>query len=131
MSSGEGAIPIPAAEVHTLSPMSEWPWYSTVLAVLLGLYAVFIAGLLIFGRSRDVRALAGFVPDCIVLFKRLLRDPAIGRGRRAALVALVAYLLLPFDLVPDFIPVAGQLDDVVVTLLVLRFVLRGCPKGRL
>ena len=46
-------------------------------------------------------------------------------GKKALLVALAGYLGLPFDLVPDFIPVAGQLDDVVIVALVLRSFLRG------
>lgn len=77
------------------------------------------------GTSRQLRAVAGFIPDCLVLFTRLSRDPALGRARRTALVALVAYLALPFDLIPDFIPVAGQLDDAILVVLVLRSVLRG------
>ena len=45
------------------------------------------------------------------------------------LVALAGYLALPFDLVPDFIPVAGQLDDVVIVAFVLRSFLRGGEEG--
>ena len=43
------------------------------------------------------------------------------RRRKLILVALVGYLALPFDLVPDFIPVARQLDDAVIVALVLRY----------
>ena len=73
----------------------------------------------------DARAVAGFVPDCAVLFSRLLRDPRVPRRRKLILAALVGYLALPFDLVPDFIPVAGQLDDALVVALALRSVARG------
>ena len=59
-------------------------------------------------------------PDCIVLVSRLTREPRIPRRRKLLLLGLVAYLSMPFDLVPDFIPVAGQLDDVIVVALVLR-----------
>jgi uncharacterized membrane protein YkvA (DUF1232 family) len=69
-------------------------------------------------------ALAGFIPDCIVLCSRLLGDPRVPRRKKALLVALAGYLALPFDLVPDFIPVAGQLDDALVVALVLRSLLR-------
>jgi uncharacterized membrane protein YkvA (DUF1232 family) len=72
-----------------------------------------------------VRAIAGFVPDCVVLFRRLLGDPRLGRGRKAALGLAVAYLAMPIDLIPDFIPVAGQLDDALVVALVLGWILRG------
>jgi uncharacterized membrane protein YkvA (DUF1232 family) len=49
----------------------------------------------------------------------------VPRRRKLLLIALAAYLALPFDLVPDFIPVAGQLDDAVIVALVLRSFLRG------
>ena len=65
-----------------------------------------------------------FIPDCIVLVTRLARDPRVPRRRKVLLIALVAYLALPFDLVPDFIPVAGQLDDAIIVALVLRHFVR-------
>ena len=72
----------------------------------------------------DARAVAGFVPDCVILFSRLARDPRIPRRRRLLLAGLLGYLALPFDLVPDFIPVVGQLDDALVVALALRAVVR-------
>jgi uncharacterized membrane protein YkvA (DUF1232 family) len=77
------------------------------------------------GRSDDAKALARFIPDCIVLFRRLLGDSRIPRRHKFASLLLLGYLALPIDLIPDFIPLAGQLDDVVIAALVLRFVLRG------
>lgn len=56
--------------------------------------------------------------------KRLLADPRVPRRRKLLLVGLVGYLAMPFDLVPDFIPIAGQLDDVIVVGLVLRSLVR-------
>ena len=88
-------------------------------------YAVAVALLVLAGRGSSARALAGFIPDCVVLLRRLLGDPRVPRRRKAVLVVLVGYLLLPIDLVPDFIPVAGQLDDVLVAALALRYALRG------
>src|SRR6476660_4754092 len=76
------------------------------------------------GRREDARAFATFIPDCIVLVTRLARDPRVPRRRKLLLVALVAYLGLPFDLVPDFVPVAGQLDGAIIVALVLRSVVR-------
>jgi uncharacterized membrane protein YkvA (DUF1232 family) len=93
------------------------------IAVLL--YAGFVVALLALGRREDAAAAARFVPDCVVLFRRLLGDPRIPRRRKLVLAAAIAYLAMPFDLVPDFIPVAGQLDDAVVVVLALRSVLRG------
>jgi len=93
--------------------------------ILLALYAAFVLSLLLAGRRSDARALAGFIPDCLVLFKRLLADGRVSPARKLALAVLVAYLALPIDLIPDFIPVAGQLDDAILVALVLRVVLRG------
>ena len=104
--------------------MSWWQWLLVSLAVVVGVYAAFVAWLVILGRRGEARALATFIPDCIVLVTRLAREPRVSRPRKLLLVALVGYLALPFDLVPDFIPVAGQLDDVIVVALVLRSVLR-------
>ncbi|MEW6582641.1 MAG: DUF1232 domain-containing protein [Actinomycetota bacterium] len=88
-------------------------------------YAAFVGALLLAGRRSEARALAGLVPDCIVLVGRLARDARVPRARRIALVAVAAYLAMPFDLVPDVIPVAGQLDDAVLVALALRGVIRG------
>jgi uncharacterized membrane protein YkvA (DUF1232 family) len=100
-----------------------------VLCVLLALYALAVAALALAGRRSDARALGGFVPDCVVLFKRLLGDPAVPRGRKIAIGLLVGYLAMPIDLIPDFIPVAGQLDDAILVALVLRGLVRGAGPG--
>jgi uncharacterized membrane protein YkvA (DUF1232 family) len=105
--------------------MHLWTWSLLVAAVFLLLYAALVLALIVAGRRESARALAGFIPDCIVLCSRLLGDPRVPRRKKALLVALTGYLALPFDLVPDFIPVAGQLDDVVIVALVLRSLLRG------
>jgi uncharacterized membrane protein YkvA (DUF1232 family) len=76
------------------------------------------------GRRGDARAVAAFVAHCLILFRRLLGDDRLARHSRLLLGALVGYLALPFDLVPDFIPVAGQLDDAIAIAIVLRSVLR-------
>lgn len=93
-------------------------------SIFIAVYALFVGTLFAFGRKQDARAWAGFIPDCIILFRRLLRDPKMPRSRKVMIVLLIGYLALPFDLVPDFIPVAGQLDDVVIVVLVLRSILR-------
>jgi uncharacterized membrane protein YkvA (DUF1232 family) len=90
----------------------------------LAVYAGFIAVLVVLGRREDARAAATFIPDCAVLMTRLVRDPRVPRRRKALLVALVGYLASPIDLVPDFIPVAGQLDDAILVALVLRSLIR-------
>jgi len=104
--------------------MTRWQWILVVAGVALAAYVAFIALLLLAGRRQDARALAGFVPDCLLLFRRLLADERVSRRHKIVLVGLIAYLAMPLDLVPDFIPIAGQLDDVILVVVVLRLVLR-------
>jgi uncharacterized membrane protein YkvA (DUF1232 family) len=100
--------------------MPWWAWLLVSVGVVLVVYAAFVLSLALLGRREDAGALATFIPDCIVLVTRLARDPRVSRRRKLLLVLLAGYLALPFDLVPDFIPLAGQLDDAIVVALVLR-----------
>jgi uncharacterized membrane protein YkvA (DUF1232 family) len=95
------------------------------LAVVLLVYLAFVVALLVAGRRTQARALAGFISDCLILFRRLVGDPRVRRRRKLLLVLLLGYLALPFDLVPDFIPVAGQLDDAIIVAFGLRIFLQG------
>jgi uncharacterized membrane protein YkvA (DUF1232 family) len=104
--------------------MNWWTWLLAALATSLLVYALFIGVLIVLGRRDDARAFATLIPDCIVLVGKLMRDPRVSRRRKMLLLALAGYLAMPFDLVPDFIPVAGQLDDAVAVALVLRSLLR-------
>ena len=104
-----------------MTTSNEW---LLLIGIVIGLYAAAVVLLIVLGRKSDARALAGFIPDCLVLLRRLLGDPRVPRRRKLVLGALVGYLLMPIDLVPDFIPVAGQLDDVIIAALALRYALR-------
>jgi uncharacterized membrane protein YkvA (DUF1232 family) len=104
--------------------MGAGEWLVVAGVTALGLYVLAVVALVARGRRTDARALAGFIPDCIVLVRRLLADARVPRSRKLLCGALLAYLALPFDLVPDFIPVAGQLDDAILVALVLRSVIR-------
>jgi len=77
-------------------------------------------------RPRDVRLgeLVRLVPDILRLVRDLLRDRSVPMAVRLSLVFLLAWLLSPIDLIPEFIPVLGPLDDVVVAVIVLRYVRR-------
>lgn len=102
----------------------DWrDWLFVSAGGFLVLYAALVLGLIVAGKRQQARAVAGFIPDCLVLFKRLLVDPRVSKGSKWLLGAMVLYLGMPFDLVPDFIPVAGQLDDAVLVAWVLRYVL--------
>ncbi len=104
--------------------MTRWGWIGIGVAVALAVYAVFLLALLVLGRKTDARAWAGFVPDCVLLFTRLLRDDRVPRRYKLLLGALLVYLSMPFDLIPDFIPVVGALDDAIIVAIVLRALFR-------
>ena len=88
------------------------------------MYLVAVVVLAVAGRRQHAAAVARFVPDCAVLFGRLARDPRVARRHKAMLIGVAGYLAMPVDLVPDFIPIAGQLDDAVLVALALRTVVR-------
>ena len=103
----------------------------TLLLVLAGLVLVWLAVVALFyvaGRRAEdpVRLRDGvrLLPDVLRLVRRLAADDSLPRGIRWRLGLLLAYLALPIDLVPDFIPVAGYADDVLLVAWVLRSVVR-------
>ena len=102
--------------------MTTWALY--VVGAMLAVYLLVVLAVVAAGRRTDARALAGFVPDCVILFSRLLRDSRVPRRSKLFVAALIPYLALPFDLIPDFIPVAGQADDAILVALVLRILVK-------
>ena len=97
-------------------------------AVILALVAAWLLLILVLWliRPRDVRAgeLIRVVPDVLRLTRDLLLDRTVPRGVRIALVVLLGWLVSPIDLIPEFIPVLGPLDDVIVAVVILRYVRR-------
>jgi uncharacterized membrane protein YkvA (DUF1232 family) len=95
-------------------------------ALILALVAAWIVLLVVLWliRPRDVRAveLVRLVPDLLRLVRDLLLDRSAPTGVRVVLVVLLAWLVSPIDLIPEFIPVLGPLDDVIVAVVVLRYV---------
>src|SRR5215212_6926059 len=96
--------------------------------IVLGLVAAWLLLLAVLWwiRPRDVSAVevVRLVPDVLRLTRDLLLDRTAPRGVRVALVVLLGWLVSPIDLIPEFIPVLGPLDDVIVAVLVLRYVRR-------
>lgn len=106
-------------------------WWQGLLGVLAGLgvvWAVLVVALLVLARREGdetrLRDALRLLPDVLRLVRGLAGDPGLPRSVRWRLVALLAYLALPIDLVPDVLPVIGYADDVVVLALVLRSVVR-------
>ncbi|MDN3239542.1 YkvA family protein [Glycomyces tritici] len=108
--------------------MTDWWWVDLLLAVAAGLaltWVALIAALAVAGpRGPLLREALRVLPDLLRLLRRLAADGGLPRGVRLRLVLLFAYLALPFDLVPDFIPVLGYADDAIIVALVLRSVVR-------
>jgi uncharacterized membrane protein YkvA (DUF1232 family) len=74
------------------------------------------------------RELARFLPACLTAVRRLRRHPAVPRRARVALLVAGLWVLSPIDLIPEFLPVIGPLDDVVVVALALRYAARSVPR---
>src|SRR4051812_15554502 len=108
--------------------MTSWGWIEVYLAICLVVWAAFLLSLLIFGRRDDARELVSFIPDCIVLFRRLLIDKRMPRRGKYAIALLAAYLAFPIDLIPDFVPVLGFLDDALLVTLAGRYILRAAGR---
>ncbi len=94
------------------------------VALALAVWLLGIAVLVALGRRSQARELATLIPNLVVLFRGLLGDPRVPRSSRRWLWFALAWLVSPVDLIPEFIPVAGPLDDAIVAALVLRHVLR-------
>jgi uncharacterized membrane protein YkvA (DUF1232 family) len=75
-----------------------------------------------------LRDLASLVPDCVTTVRRLRRDPRVPRRAKVVVALAGLWLLSPIDLLPEFLPVIGPLDDVVVVALALRYAARQVPR---
>ena len=105
-------------------------WLKLVLVtagVMVGLWALLavLAARLPAGLLKD---LAGFLPACVTLVRRLRADPRVPWQAKAAVVVAGLWVLSPVDLLPEFLPVIGPLDDVVVVALALRYAARSVPR---
>ena len=99
-----------------------------LIGILLGLLGTWVALLILLWvfrpRNASLRDLVSVVPDLVRLIRSLLADRETPFGVRLALTVLLVWIVNPIDLIPEFIPVIGPLDDVVVAVLVLRYVRR-------
>ncbi|MDZ4090185.1 MAG: YkvA family protein [Arthrobacter sp.] len=105
----------------------SWETVAGAVGGVLLVYAVLL--LLLWGYARRhpetvaMKDALRLLPDLLRLLRRLLADKSLGAGVRIRLALLLAYLLSPIDLVPDFVPVLGYADDVIIVALVLRSVI--------
>jgi uncharacterized membrane protein YkvA (DUF1232 family) len=108
--------------------VDRWAWLLGIAAaVVLASWGVMVllARRLPPGLLRDV---AAFLPACVTAAGRLRRDPRVPRRAKVALLVAVVWVLSPIDLIPEFLPVIGPLDDVVAVVLLLRYAARSVPR---
>jgi uncharacterized membrane protein YkvA (DUF1232 family) len=94
------------------------------LAVAVGIWLAAVAALVVFGRVGAARELLGLVPNLLLLFKDLVRDDRVPRSAKVWLGVAAVWLASPIDLIPEFVPVLGPLDDAIVAAAVLRHLVR-------
>ena len=102
--------------------------------VMLGLWALSCLLMMLFAsRLPDglMRQVAEFLPSCVATARRLRKDPDVPRRAKIALLVAVAWVVSPIDLLPEFLPVIGPLDDVVAVILLLRYAARSIPRTKL
>jgi uncharacterized membrane protein YkvA (DUF1232 family) len=101
-------------------------WWQIPLAVAAGLALLWLTLLAVLWHTRPEPARLAdglrLLPDMIRTLRRLAADPELPSGVRVRLGLLLAYLLSPIDLIPDFIPVLGYADDAIIIALILRSV---------
>lgn len=103
----------------------------TWLLVAAGLMVASWAVLAVLARRLPpgpLRELARFIPDCLTAIGRLRGDPRVPRRAKVAVVLAGLWVASPIDLLPEFLPVIGPLDDVVVVALALRYAARQVPR---
>jgi len=74
------------------------------------------------------KELAGFLPDCVTAARVLRRDPRVPRRAKVAVLVAMLWVLSPIDLIPEFLPVIGPVDDIIVVALLLRYAARSIPR---
>jgi len=101
------------------------------LGVALGLMLASWALLVVLAKRLPpgvLRDLAAFIPDCVTTIRRLRKDPRVPRRAKIAIVIAGLWVASPIDLIPEFLPVIGPLDDIVVVALALRYAARQVPR---
>ena len=101
----------------------DLPLWANIVLVLIAVWVVVVVVLVVVGRILLARELALIIPNLIRLFGGLLRDARVPIRAKIVLAIASVWLASPIDLIPEFLPIVGSLDDAVVAALALRFVL--------
>ena len=99
-----------------------------VVAILVLVWLALVLALIALGKGALAREIASLVPNLTRLFTGLVRDPRVPLRAKLVLGATAIYLAMPIDLIPDFVPIAGQLDDAIIAAFALRYVVGTTPR---
>ena len=105
-----------------------------IAGVLVGLWAISCVVMVLLAHRPQpglMRQVAEFLPSCVTTARTLRKDPAVPRRAKVALLVAVVWVVSPIDLLPEFLPVIGPLDDVVAVILLLRYAARSIPRQTL
>jgi uncharacterized membrane protein YkvA (DUF1232 family) len=103
-----------------------------IAALALALWVLSWVAMVAFARRLPpgmLRDAAEFLPACVTTARRLRRHDAVPRRAKIALLVAILWVLSPIDLLPEFLPVIGPLDDVIAVVLLLRYAARSIPRG--
>lgn len=108
--------------------MNPWSWLAVGIAAIVASWALLVV---LAARLPDgtLKELAGFLPACATTARRLRADPRVPRRAKLAVGLAALWVLSPIDLIPEFLPVIGPLDDVVIVALALRYAARQVPRA--
>ncbi len=107
----------------------RWLWW--IFLILGALSAILFIAALSARRNRSALVeVVRLIPDCLTLLRDVIRDPAVPRGAKLAPALALVYLAIPIDLIPDFIPGIGQLDDVIIVAWAVRHLMASAGRER-
>jgi uncharacterized membrane protein YkvA (DUF1232 family) len=112
----------------------DWRLLLQIAAITLVLWVLSWVAMVLFARRLPpglLRDAAEFLPACVTTARRLRGSDAVPRRAKIALLIAILWVLSPVDLLPEFLPVIGPLDDVVAVVLLLRYAARAIPRDDL
>ena len=112
----------------------DWRLLVQIAAIALALWVLSWVAMVLFARRLPpglLRDAAEFLPACVTAARRLRGNPVVPRRSKVALLIAILWVLSPIDLLPEFLPVIGPLDDVVAVVILLRYAARAIPRDEL
>jgi uncharacterized membrane protein YkvA (DUF1232 family) len=110
--------------VQALPRLSSVHTLLVALSVAVVVWLVAVGALMLAGRGVEAKQLACLIPDLASLLRGLLSDSRVPRGSKVLIGFAILWVISPIDLLPEFLPVIGPLDDVLVVAVVLRHLVK-------